>query len=551
MSRGCRWGTVAIRWMRSVAFGLGLALLLMPPARAAEPLPVPDQFESPAWNVPTDLRDDMLTLLFEEIAILVELEAFAGPVPPQLRQVHEAYEALPSGRDTGLQALGEVDTELQTLKIEMLAFEPTIPPPTAEALEEIEPRFLQRLTDGENRFLPSLPYIAALGTLLSNGAANQLGRPDPGAVQLGLEDELEALADAETFASQPAPTDAEDPTGPTPLIAAATIAAIGAAGITAVVLRRRRRDGTRNSDLSNVTRLLLAAATEQEVGAVAVTEAVQRTAAEGGLLVRPLEDGVRSVGSPVALGGTLLAKVAQTGAAIVTIADAGPGIGPHPAAVAAVPVVTGGVVEGVLVVHRSPDRPFDAGVRDILEHLAPTVAAALANVDRLGSMERLALVDGLTQLGNRRRLDRDLDITVAGAAEEKAPVAFAMVDVDHFKAFNDQHGHAAGDAALCEVAKAIAANVRDGDIVYRYGGEEFSILLPYATAEEAAMVAERVRAAVEARPIHGEHTQPNGRLTISVGISSSMQTSADAIKRLADDALYQAKQAGRNRVVQA
>ena len=124
-----------------------------------------------------------------------------------------------------------------------------------------------------------------------------------------------------------------------------------------------------------------------------------------------------------------------------------------------------------------------------------------------------------------------------------------MLDVDHFKQFNDTHGHAAGDRALQAVADVIAVNVRDGDVVYRYGGEEFSILLPNATPDEAAQVAERVRQAVENAPIDGEETQPGGTLTVSVGVSSLPAPGPAVMAQRADQALYEAKQAGRNRVV--
>jgi diguanylate cyclase (GGDEF)-like protein len=187
----------------------------------------------------------------------------------------------------------------------------------------------------------------------------------------------------------------------------------------------------------------------------------------------------------------------------------------------------------------------------MFERLASPMAAALANVDRLGSMTELALVDDLTSLGNRRRMDRDLVESVDESLRLGAPVAFAMIDVDHFKAFNDTHGHTAGDDALRTVAGVIAVTVRGGDIVYRYGGEEFSMLLPGATPEEATDVAERVRLAVEEASIPGEQTQPGGRLTVSVGVSTLPSDASTSIAVRADKALYKAKLAGRNQVVMA
>jgi diguanylate cyclase (GGDEF)-like protein len=186
-----------------------------------------------------------------------------------------------------------------------------------------------------------------------------------------------------------------------------------------------------------------------------------------------------------------------------------------------------------------------------LETLAPYTAAALASADRHGSMTHMALVDGLTSLGNRRRLDHDLSATLQKAVAAGLPVAFAMVDVDHFKNYNDSHGHGAGDEALRQVASVIAAHVRDSDIVYRYGGEEFSILLPGSNAEEAQSVAERVRAAVQDASFPGEEMQPGGTLTVSVGVATLASSTPDALKARADTALYDAKSNGRNQVVMA
>ena len=123
-----------------------------------------------------------------------------------------------------------------------------------------------------------------------------------------------------------------------------------------------------------------------------------------------------------------------------------------------------------------------------------------------------------------------------------------MVDVDHFKTYNDTHGHTAGDEVLRKVAATIERSVRTSDVVYRYGGEEFSMLLPGASPEEAAHVAERVRAAVEAEEFPGQEMQPGGRLTISVGVATLATGSGDDIRERADQALYRAKESGRNQV---
>ncbi|MGI9624820.1 MAG: diguanylate cyclase [Acidimicrobiales bacterium] len=189
--------------------------------------------------------------------------------------------------------------------------------------------------------------------------------------------------------------------------------------------------------------------------------------------------------------------------------------------------------------------------------LAIAVAVALAAVVGLAarawsqhtrSMRELAYVDSMTTLWNRRRLDQDLSKTVADAERTASPIAFAMVDVDHFKQFNDTHGHAAGDMALRDVAETIAGNVRDEDVVYRYGGEEFSVLLPNTSTDDAMDVAERVRAAVERACISGPGGTRSGTLTVSVGVAEFTGVGISEMTACADKALYQAKQSGRNRV---
>jgi diguanylate cyclase (GGDEF)-like protein len=174
--------------------------------------------------------------------------------------------------------------------------------------------------------------------------------------------------------------------------------------------------------------------------------------------------------------------------------------------------------------------------------LAPLIGSALLAAETHGSATQLADVDPLSGLSNRRRLTADLE---AGA---EAPLAAIMIDVDHFKHFNDTNGHAAGDEALRRVASLLADNVRPGDVVYRYGGEEFCVLLPGTSLEDAVVVAERVRTAVEAADIPGGQRQPAGRVTVSVGVARCEPGGHDRVIDDADAALYRAKHGGRNRV---
>lgn len=166
--------------------------------------------------------------------------------------------------------------------------------------------------------------------------------------------------------------------------------------------------------------------------------------------------------------------------------------------------------------------------------------------------------DGLTGLGSRRALDDAADIEWRRARRHGEPFSLLMVDVDHFKQFNDRYGHLAGDDALALVAAGIQRHIRPGDFAGRYGGEEFAILLPNADAAVAASVAEAIRSAVPKLNIkHGDSAF--GELTISVGVATDVSDAAGnrtfgelrAFLRAGDEALYQAKRAGRNHVATA
>lgn len=160
--------------------------------------------------------------------------------------------------------------------------------------------------------------------------------------------------------------------------------------------------------------------------------------------------------------------------------------------------------------------------------------------------ETASLTDQLTGVPNRRAFDRQLADRIADFQKVQAPVSLIMIDIDFFKKFNDTHGHHAGDAVLKGVAKTIAKALRDKDVVARFGGEEFGIVLPQTTLAEACPVVERVRKAIE-----GARFQCDGKLlncTISLGLSQFSQEDSDELfVRRADDALYAAKKGGRNR----
>jgi diguanylate cyclase (GGDEF)-like protein len=167
-------------------------------------------------------------------------------------------------------------------------------------------------------------------------------------------------------------------------------------------------------------------------------------------------------------------------------------------------------------------------------------------------LERLSALDTLTGLANRRRFDDVIRREWRRGVREEAPLSLVFCDIDFFKDFNDGYGHLAGDQCLVRVAEVVTATSnRPGDLAARYGGEEFVLVLPGTTAEGAHLLAEKLRARVEALRIShsGSHVGPY--LTISLGVASLVPTATtrpEELISLADQALYAAKQEGRNRV---
>jgi diguanylate cyclase (GGDEF)-like protein len=169
------------------------------------------------------------------------------------------------------------------------------------------------------------------------------------------------------------------------------------------------------------------------------------------------------------------------------------------------------------------------------------------------ALMRLIDVDGLTGIANRRRLDRKLIEEVGRCGRNAEPLAVVLIDIDHFKRFNDTHGHLAGDECLKKVAKVLEeSTMRPADLVARYGGEEFCVVLPETGMEGALQVADRLRRAVEDAQI--ETQEGLAKVTASFGVMAAVpgrNAEVEEWLRQADLALYEAKQGGRNRVCSA
>jgi diguanylate cyclase (GGDEF)-like protein len=164
---------------------------------------------------------------------------------------------------------------------------------------------------------------------------------------------------------------------------------------------------------------------------------------------------------------------------------------------------------------------------------------------------RLATLDPLTGTLNRRAFMHEYERELSRSAREKTGFALAIVDLDHFKTVNDTHGHAVGDQVLCRTVDILRASLRGHDILGRYGGEEFALLIPGADKAGAMLAAERARVAVSERPI--EAGQLSVPITLSAGVAAYAVDGSnwESLLRGADAALYAAKQGGRNRVLGA
>ena len=158
----------------------------------------------------------------------------------------------------------------------------------------------------------------------------------------------------------------------------------------------------------------------------------------------------------------------------------------------------------------------------------------------------VARTDPVTGIDNRRHLEERLELDLRVTRRQNASLAVLIIDIDHFKAVNDTFGHQTGDAVLHMVAQQLRATVRGEDSIGRWGGEEFLAVLPFTTLEEAAIPAERLRAAVAARPFVTPSGAP-AAVTVSIGYAAGVGMEPEELIRLADGALYAAKQGGRNR----
>jgi len=222
----------------------------------------------------------------------------------------------------------------------------------------------------------------------------------------------------------------------------------------------------------------------------------------------------------------------------------------QPREVAFMPLIVQAKAIGVVVLAKST--LFERDSRSLSQIFGRTFVMALSNAMKHGDLQRIAALDPLTNCYNRRFGLTRLREEFKRAQRSEVPLGLIMFDIDHFKSVNDSHGHLIGDRVLANVAKEAKGHLREGDVLVRYGGEEFLCILPGATIEGAAEVCERIRNAIEAMAVQDRGQMIN--CTVSLGFGSFPSTAAEDetdLIRVADEALYRAKSDGRNRTVEA
>jgi diguanylate cyclase (GGDEF)-like protein len=217
---------------------------------------------------------------------------------------------------------------------------------------------------------------------------------------------------------------------------------------------------------------------------------------------------------------------------------------------ACIPLISGESVGAVHLYWAAP-RAMPLALRAAVARITEHAALSIGNRRLLAALHGQANTDPRTGLANSRAFDRAVEEALSARSEHEA-ASILMLDLDHFKQFNDRHGHPAGDEALRSFGSVLRSCMRDGDVAARYGGEEFAVLLLGVDGQAAVAVAERIRARTESTIISLAPGMTD-RITVSVGIASAPEQGLERVTllRLADEALYRAKEAGRNRVESA
>ena len=216
------------------------------------------------------------------------------------------------------------------------------------------------------------------------------------------------------------------------------------------------------------------------------------------------------------------------------------------------PLIAGGIIIGSVRMEAARDTLTPDRQR-LLESYLSGAASALSNLRLLDRMKQQANIDMLTGLYNRRFLEDYARKLFAIARRRDQPMALIMMDLDHFKSFNDLYGHEVGDRILRHFAKTVTSCMRETNLAARYGGEEFVVLLPDTDAKACALVADRIRKAVMTMVVPSNTEKPLPQLTVSMGIATfpAHGHTLEEVIQSSDKALYESKHNGRNRVTVA
>jgi diguanylate cyclase (GGDEF)-like protein len=205
---------------------------------------------------------------------------------------------------------------------------------------------------------------------------------------------------------------------------------------------------------------------------------------------------------------------------------------------------------GTVNLYRQETNGFSHQEITLFEKLCRQIARVLDKILLYHQTRALSVTDELTQISNRRYFNQRFEREIVRSQRYVRPLSVIMIDIDHFKAFNDTHGHLRGDEILRRVARILEQNLRKADLVARFGGEEFVVLLPEIDKLHARTVAEKLRQAIASHHFENAHTQPLGKITVSIGIASYLEDAlqGEDLLEAADRMLYLAKSMGRNQV---
>ena len=213
--------------------------------------------------------------------------------------------------------------------------------------------------------------------------------------------------------------------------------------------------------------------------------------------------------------------------------------------IAAVPFFRGKDLQGLIVTFTAKDRTFSSGDLELLKAIANEISIGINNMMLLEKTREMSVTDELTRLYNRRHFFETLEVEMNRATRTNHPFSLVMLDLDGFKEYNDKYGHTNGDAVLQTISQMLKSSIRKSDMAFRYGGDEFALILPLADAEKAKKIVQRTRAKWQKAPL-AQSRIFGGHVGFSTGIAEYPENaeSADGLIFLADAALYQAKKKG-------